>query len=214
MPIRISSPSAAVLAKAAARISNRQSNSNFARRSFGTHRPAVNPRLTSSTAAAGTLQQNDFLTASFAFNDARSSAVLFLLAAAAAATTGGVVVGAMVTAPANTTSCDINQNWTPSNVEKDDLDKLASEHDAEMEQHPAVFTSEQVAEHDGSDGKPIWMSYGGVVYDVTQFIANHPGGSEKILMAAGTVRRLDQDYAPTPLHSHTIIMHLPTIAEY
>ena len=33
-------------------------------------------------------------------------------------------------------------------------------------------------------------SYGGVVYDVTNFVANHPGGSEKILLAAGSVRFL------------------------
>lgn len=50
-----------------------------------------------------------------------------------------------------------------------------------------VYRSSQVAENDGSDGRPIWMSYGGVVYDVTGFIANHPGGSEKILLASGGV---------------------------
>lgn len=48
-----------------------------------------------------------------------------------------------------------------------------------------VYTSEQVAENNGEDGKPIWMSYGGVIYDVTDFIHNHPGGSERILLAAG-----------------------------
>lgn len=48
-----------------------------------------------------------------------------------------------------------------------------------------IFTSEQVAENNGDDGKPIWMSYGGVVYDVTDFIHNHPGGSERILLASG-----------------------------
>lgn len=51
--------------------------------------------------------------------------------------------------------------------------------------------SEQVAENNGKDGKPIWMSYGGVVYDVTDFIHNHPGGSERILLAAGSVRKID-----------------------
>ena len=50
-----------------------------------------------------------------------------------------------------------------------------------------VYRSSQVAKNDGSDGRPIWMSYGGVVYDVTGFIANHPGGSEKILLASGGV---------------------------
>ena len=50
-----------------------------------------------------------------------------------------------------------------------------------------VYRSSQVAKNDGTDGRPIWMSYGGVVYDVTGFIPNHPGGSEKILLAAGGV---------------------------
>ena len=55
-----------------------------------------------------------------------------------------------------------------------------------LEEMP-VYRSTQVAKNDGSDGRPIWMSYGGVVYDVTGFIANHPGGSEKILLASGGV---------------------------
>ncbi len=50
-----------------------------------------------------------------------------------------------------------------------------------------VLYSEQVAENNGKDGKPIWMSYGGMVYDVTDFIHNHPGGSERILLAVGSV---------------------------
>lgn len=55
-----------------------------------------------------------------------------------------------------------------------------------LEEMP-VYRSTQVAKNDGSDGRPIWMSYGGVVYDVTGFISNHPGGSEKILLASGGV---------------------------
>jgi len=31
------------------------------------------------------------------------------------------------------------------------------------------------------------MSYGGIVYDVSDFIHNHPGGSERIMLAAGSV---------------------------
>lgn len=49
-----------------------------------------------------------------------------------------------------------------------------------------VYTSHDVSKNDGKHGSPIWMSYGGVVYDVTNFIANHPGGSERILLAAGS----------------------------
>mmetsp|Transcript_19051 Transcript_19051/g.35436 ORF Transcript_19051/g.35436 Transcript_19051/m.35436 type:complete len:339 (+) Transcript_19051:376-1392(+) len=51
-----------------------------------------------------------------------------------------------------------------------------------------VYRSSDVAKNDGRDGRPIWMSYGGVVYDVTHFVPNHPGGTEKILTAAGAVR--------------------------
>jgi hypothetical protein len=32
--------------------------------------------------------------------------------------------------------------------------------------------SEQVCRNNGEDGKPIWMTYGGVVYDVTNFVYN------------------------------------------
>lgn len=49
-----------------------------------------------------------------------------------------------------------------------------------------VYTSKDVANHNGKDGSRIWMSYGGYVYDVTDFIPNHPGGTEKILLAAGS----------------------------
>ena len=38
----------------------------------------------------------------------------------------------------------------------------------------------------GEDGKPVWMTHGGIVYDVKDFIHIHPGGSEKIMTAAGS----------------------------
>lgn len=50
-----------------------------------------------------------------------------------------------------------------------------------------VITSAQVAKNNGKNGSPMWMSYGGMVYDVTNFVHNHPGGSEKIMSAAGGV---------------------------
>jgi sulfite oxidase len=49
-----------------------------------------------------------------------------------------------------------------------------------------IYTAEQLAVCNGEDGHPMWMSYGGVIYDVTNFVANHPGGSEKIVQAAGS----------------------------
>jgi hypothetical protein len=71
---------------------------------------------------------------------------------------------------------------TPAGVDQDNVDDAPS-----LENLPE-FTSEQISENNGENGSPVWMSYGGMVYDVTKFVANHPGGSEKIMQASGTVR--------------------------
>ena len=47
-----------------------------------------------------------------------------------------------------------------------------------------VFSRDQVALNDGSDGKPIWITYKDGVYDVTKFESVHPGGG-LIKQAAG-----------------------------
>jgi cytochrome b involved in lipid metabolism len=72
---------------------------------------------------------------------------------------------------------------TPSSVAKVDLEAVVESHS--MDDLP-IYTADDVSKNDGTEGKPIWMSYGGIVYDVTNFINNHPGGSDKILQAAGT----------------------------
>lgn len=51
--------------------------------------------------------------------------------------------------------------WTPAAVDKVPLMELVNDHDDEMEGYP-VYTSKEVSANDGTDGKPIWMSYGGV----------------------------------------------------
>jgi hypothetical protein len=75
-------------------------------------------------------------------------------------------------------------SWTPVQVANENFEEVIQAH---RKDSLRIFTSDQVSENDGEDGKPVWMSYGGYVYDVTDFINNHPGGSEKIMMAAGTV---------------------------
>ncbi len=87
-----------------------------------------------------------------------------------------VLAGVALTAV--TASCE-QSRFTPTQVATEAF-PTGEKNPDEMEQYP-VYTSDQVAENDGTDGKPIWMSYGGVVYDVTNFIANHPGGSEKVI---------------------------------
>lgn len=47
-----------------------------------------------------------------------------------------------------------------------------------------TYTLEEVGKHDNEkDG--IWVCYKQGVYDITEFIMKHPGGPEKIIMAAG-----------------------------
>lgn len=46
-----------------------------------------------------------------------------------------------------------------------------------------TFTQEEVTRHRSlQDG--VWVTYKGGVYDITEFVAMHPGG-DKILLAAG-----------------------------
>lgn len=73
----------------------------------------------------------------------------------------------------------------PSEVAAEDFEKY--EESVDIDAMP-LYTSEQVAEHDGQNGASMWMSYGGIVYDVTDFVVNHPGGSERISSAAGTFK--------------------------
>ncbi|CAH0386283.1 unnamed protein product [Bemisia tabaci] len=46
------------------------------------------------------------------------------------------------------------------------------------------YTLDEVADH-ASKEDGIWVTYQRGVYDITKFVEEHPGGSEKILMAAG-----------------------------
>ena len=46
------------------------------------------------------------------------------------------------------------------------------------------FRKSEIAQHNSKD-KGVWVTYGTGVYDITTFIVNHPGGQDKILLAAG-----------------------------
>lgn len=47
-----------------------------------------------------------------------------------------------------------------------------------------VYTRKDVASHDSLD-KGVWITYQGKVFDITDFIKHHPGGSHTIMMGAG-----------------------------
>jgi hypothetical protein len=133
------------------------------------------------TAAATSSQQQD----SRHYEQYRNLMMSLGLAIAGAGVSSNIVsCDASTTKKPKKKKHSLNHNWTPSEVAEENFDDVVKEHDVE---NLPIFTSDQVAENDGEDGKRIWMSYGGIVYDVTDFISNHPGGSEKIMMAAGSV---------------------------
>ena len=47
-----------------------------------------------------------------------------------------------------------------------------------------IFKRAEVAKHTTPDSR-IWVTYKDGVYNITRFVVNHPGGSEKIMLAAG-----------------------------
>ncbi|XP_053998364.1 sulfite oxidase, mitochondrial isoform X1 [Hylaeus anthracinus] len=48
-----------------------------------------------------------------------------------------------------------------------------------------MYTLEEVGKHDNKEAH-VWVTYKQGVYDITDFIEKHPGGSSKIIMAAGS----------------------------
>lgn len=116
---------------------------------------------------------------------AAAAALLFGITAATTITTTATTPSSIChcEASASSSSPTTNVGVTPSAVAKEDFEAYQQTHD--IDKMPE-YTLEEMRERNGEDGKPIWMSYGGVIYDVTDFIPNHPGGSEKIMQAAGT----------------------------
>jgi hypothetical protein len=53
-----------------------------------------------------------------------------------------------------------NHRLTPSKVANEDFDKLVSGHSESQMSKMPIFTADQVAENNGDDGKPIWVTYG------------------------------------------------------
>ena len=58
-------------------------------------------------------------------------------------------------------------HFTPSQVANEAFPKGDENDEDEMQKYP-IFTSDQVAENDGTDGKPVWMS-----------VSEHSSGSHK-----------------------------------
>ncbi|VVC87806.1 unnamed protein product [Leptidea sinapis] len=48
------------------------------------------------------------------------------------------------------------------------------------------YTRAEVAVNNGKGGKPVWLIYKDKVYDVTNYLVEHPGGDAVIMEEAGT----------------------------
>jgi hypothetical protein len=60
----------------------------------------------------------------------------------------------------NTSNGNRHHRLTPSQVATEDFDELVSSHSHSQISKLPIFTADQVAENNGDDGKPIWVSYG------------------------------------------------------
>ncbi|THH04049.1 hypothetical protein EW145_g5809 [Phellinidium pouzarii] len=68
-----------------------------------------------------------------------------------------------------------------------------------MSKRTRIYTPEDVAAHNTRDS--CWVSRNGKVYDVTSFVADHPGGDELILNNAG--KDVEQLMADKDEHEHS-----------
>eukprot|EP01114_Cavostelium_apophysatum_P016568 TRINITY_DN4743_c0_g1_i1.p1 TRINITY_DN4743_c0_g1~~TRINITY_DN4743_c0_g1_i1.p1 ORF type:complete len:587 (+),score=108.53 TRINITY_DN4743_c0_g1_i1:53-1813(+) len=89
-------------------------------------------------------------------------------------------------------------NWNNQNV------VLAeSDHDVSGKSLPE-FTRTEVAKHKTKE-TGIWVTYKGGVYDITEFVANHPGG-EKIFLAVGAA--IDPFWAMYAVHNTPEVLEM------
>ncbi len=137
----------------------------------GCHHIFRHSKLKSSAAAAFSTKCRDHSQGRNSTGAVVASSLLFFCASSA-----------ILAQPSNLCTADpIHPSPTPADFNLDDN----FEDKAPDLEHLPIYTSDEVAINNGENGKPVWMSYGGIVYDVTNFIHNHPGGSERILQAAG-----------------------------
>jgi cytochrome b involved in lipid metabolism len=65
-----------------------------------------------------------------------------------------------------------------SSAEESALDELP------IDESKPVFRRSEIKKHTSKE-EGIWVTHGKGVYDITKFVVNHPGGQEKIILAAG-----------------------------
>ncbi|KAK3747546.1 hypothetical protein QZH41_004806 [Actinostola sp. cb2023] len=70
---------------------------------------------------------------------------------------------------------------------------------------PGTISREELAKHK-THQTGIWVAYNGGVYDITEFVENHPGGPSKIILAAGG--DLEPYWAMYPVHKKDEVVEI------
>jgi cytochrome b involved in lipid metabolism len=85
-----------------------------------------------------------------------------------------------------TTLAVVDELRSPSSCESDKNDKNRDNGNgnALVVAEGPIYSLEEVATHK-TKATGVWVTYKDGVYDITKFVANHPGGTDKIMMAAG-----------------------------
>lgn len=97
------------------------------------------------------------------------------------------IIAAISGAPNLTCLCEsIKDDDSDDEDDQEEATHDEQEEDIANEDDLPIYTAAQVAKNNGKGpNSRVWMTYGGNVYDVTDFINNHPGGNQLILQAAG-----------------------------
>jgi sulfite oxidase len=82
---------------------------------------------------------------------------------------------AQKTIATSTTCCVCEQAPSPSVIARGNAH--GSTNEPSQSSQSQYYTPDQVAERNGVNDKEIWVSFRGKVYDITDFVAQHPGGS-------------------------------------
>ena len=61
----------------------------------------------------------------------------------------------------------------------------AAEGDTERVREERTVTRDELAAHDGTSGRGLWVALHGRAYDLSRFLQQHPGGEEVLLEVAG-----------------------------
>ncbi|KAL9655761.1 hypothetical protein ABK040_004988 [Willaertia magna] len=67
--------------------------------------------------------------------------------------------------------------------EEEEINQTLKE-DEKKEENLPIYSLEEISKHNSLNNQ-VWVIFKGYVYNVTDFIASHPGGVEKIMLAAG-----------------------------